>query len=163
MTIEVNDNAQPNVETDAVVARIDEERDGERDIVMRKLSNDTFVRTGKQIIDACEMQIGFEAWQQNIADLWEQMIKVARDKREKVTSLYMLPRHGTVHVLFATRHDEFDFDLADELACWNIRFRRSRGMYGEIEAAQIPESELLQFVEREHVGEALTAIDQPRT
>lgn len=148
---------QPEKRNPSDVHTIDAGGDGFRDFILRKLNNDHFMRTGKQIIEACELHIGVEAWKQNMADLWSDITRFAGAHRGQVKRVYMLPRPGAVQVLYVTNKDEFDFDLADDLARWNIRIRRERLMYGEVEASQIPASELSQFVDDDALDDAIEA------
>jgi len=126
---------------------IDELDDGQRNFILQKLGDDRFVRTGKQIIEACELQISIDSWRQNLAELCTEMWKLASARAGRIKACFVVPRAGRVHVLFVPLTGQFDFELADELAKLNIRLRRQRMMYGLIEASQVPESELGQFLE----------------
>lgn len=46
------------------------EDDGDRRFISIKLDDDRFVRTGRQIIDAAEFEMGYEARKTNLADLY---------------------------------------------------------------------------------------------
>lgn len=134
---------------------ISAKHDADREFVLSKLNNDVFVRTGKQIIDACELHIGVESWKSNLADLWEEISRLANQHADRVSETYLIPRSGTVHALFVTKGALFDFVLADALAELNLKLRRSRAMYGDVEASQIPTNELSQFVRDEEIRHAL--------
>ncbi len=147
-----------NAGDNLAAGRIDVGVDGDRAYVLSPLDNDRFVRTGKQIIEACQLHIGYESWKQNLADLWEEVKTLGRLHRSRVGQVLMLPRNGTVHVLFVTDGGSFDFDLAEALAELNIRLRRQEGMYGDVEASQIPKGEFGRFVEASELGDALKSV-----
>lgn len=149
----MSDNtAGPAVEVGVICER----NDGDRRFILSKLNNDKFVRTGKQMIEDADFKIGFEAWQSNLADLWDEVQTLARAQGERVKRLAMIPRNGTVHIIFVTAGREFDFRLADELATLNIRLRRESQAYGDVEAAQIPEPEVSQFITEEELEGAVS-------
>lgn len=134
---------------------ISERDDAARQFLLNTLNNDSFVRTGKQIIDACELQIDLESWKSNVADLWLEVQALAQGQSDRVSAAYLIPRSGTVHIFLITRGRQFDFDLANALADLNVRLRRERGIYGDVEASQVPAVELPQFVREHEMGYTL--------
>ena len=132
---------------------IDESSDGDRKYILQRLNNDKFVSTGKQIIEAADLSMGIEAWRSNLADLYVDAHTMAKKFVDRVADVRLIPRHGTVHLIFVTVGSEFDFNLADELATLNIRLRRELQTYGEVEASQIPETELSQFISDDEQSE----------
>lgn len=50
---------------------ISADQDGDRSFLLHPTNDDKFIRTGRQIIEACQLKIGVEAWYDNLNSMLE--------------------------------------------------------------------------------------------
>ena len=129
-------------------AQIDPARDADRAYVIAPENRDLFVRTGRQVIAACNTQLRIERW----LSLYEEMLRSVRDFAEahadRVAECYAVPRGTKTAPRFVPRTDSFDFDLADDLADLEFDFQaRFSNLLGWIEVGQVPGWELDRFID----------------
>lgn len=93
------------------------ERDGERPFVLTTVGSDRMLRTGRQIIDACQLTISAEVWLQEMRDLaGDVRIWIEQKGLGRVADCQAVPQGGRVMVYFYPKIGVFDADLAIELA-----------------------------------------------
>ena len=125
----------------------------ERRIVLEKLNNERFVRTGRQMIEACDLHLAVTDLLSNLHELHHDAKKLAQKQGGRVKSVCMIPRSGTVHLFFITNGEEYDFELADRLAEMNLKLRRESKLYGDVEATQLPAGEVTQFLSADEIDQ----------
>lgn len=124
-----------------------ETQDGDRNVVVRPADMDLFVRTGKQVIEACKLGIKLEVWLDEVHSMVEE-IRAWASERQCIAYCLLRPK-GLKLVLFVVpRCAQFDFDLADELAEFNLKLM-TRFNVGAVELIQIPDAEIDRFLEVE--------------
>lgn len=124
-----------------------EGEDGRRAFVFHPENDDRFVRTGRQVIDACQLGISIEVWFDELRSMIEQVASWARGRTD-VAAVYAVPR-GTKTMLFAIpATGRFDFDLADSMVELEAALRQFN--IGPIESLQLPPEELNRFVPQGH-------------
>ena len=131
-------------------ARIDHAKDAHRSYVIAPENRDLFVRTGRQVIAACNTQLRIERW----LEVYEAMLGSVRDFAEEhrrlVAECYAVPRDAKTVLSFVPTGAAFDFDLADLLA--DLQFdlqERFANVLGTIEVGQVPSWDLHRFVDPE--------------
>jgi len=139
-------NAQNLAATEPV--KIQEDRDGERRFLLHPENDDLFVRTGKQVIDACRLGISVELWLQELRGMFSDVAKWATERKQKIRGCYASPRAARVTLFFIPTAEQFDFDLADELTELNTRLVKQFNI-GMIETHQIPWAEWDRFLDPE--------------
>jgi hypothetical protein len=120
-------------------ARIDHLRDSHRPFVIAPENRDLFVRTGRQVIAACNTQLRIERW----LEVYEAMLGSVRDfaveHADRVAECFAVPRNAKTVLSFVPRSTSFDFDLASNLAELQFDFQqRFENVLGSIEVGQIP-------------------------
>ena len=128
--------------------RIDHLHDAQRPFVIAPENRDLFVRTGRQVIAACNTQLKIERW----LEVYEAMLGSVRDFAEEhaghVAECYAVPRDAKTVLSFVPKSKEFDFDLADELAALQFDFQqRFENVVGSIEVGQVPAWDLRRFLD----------------
>jgi hypothetical protein len=128
--------------------QIDHARDADRAYVIAPENRDLFVRTGRQVIAACNTQLRIERW----LSLYEEMLRSVRDfaeaHAERVAECYAVPRGTKTALRFVPKSDSFDFDLAGDLADLEFDFQaRFSNLLGWIEVGQVPGWELDRFID----------------
>ena len=129
-------------------ARIDHLHDAHRQYVIAPANRDLFVRTGRQVIAACNMQMRVERW----LEVYEAMLGVvfdfAQEHADHVAQCYAVPRNAKTILSFIPKSDAFDFDLADHLAELQADFQqRFCNILGAIEIGQIPAWDVRRFLD----------------
>lgn len=132
----------------AEATRIDHVQDAQRPFVIAPENRDLFVRTGRQVIAACNTQLKIESW----LELYEAMLGSVRDFAEEhgdhVAECYAVPRNAKTVLSFVPKSREFDFDLADQLAELQFDFQqRFENLVGSIEIGQVPSWDLRRFLD----------------
>jgi hypothetical protein len=128
----------------ADAARIDHAEDGDRRYLVRPDNSDLFVRTGKQIIGACQLGISVEVWLQELNDLCDAVADWVRSEDNQVHSCYCSPVGQRITFFFAPVAHQFDFDLAEKLAELVLTLHRFN--VGMVELQQAPWNELDRFL-----------------
>lgn len=120
--------------------------DGGCEVVLHPEDNDLFVRTGKQVIDACRLGISVEVWVEEVTAMLGHVRAWAEAQNGRVRAAYCVPRGTRVVLFFVPASDAFDFDLADALAAINVELMK-RFNVGTIEVRQVPWSEVDRFLD----------------
>ena len=121
-------------------------QDGNRDFVFHLSDNDLFVRTGRQLIEACQLNISIDLWRQE-PDLMFAHVKDWCEKKDNyVRACLCEPRRARLVLHFIPKSEGFDFDLADGIAELDSYLSRNYKNVGLVEAGQIPWNEMDRFV-----------------
>src|SRR5687768_10805165 len=123
---------------------IDADQDAERSILIRPDDNDLFVRTGKQVIDACRLDISIDLWMEEFKAMLT-YVHAWIVERKNVRACFCAPRGARIALYFVPRGDGFDFDLADALAELTTGIVK-RFNVGMVESLQIPWTEIDRFI-----------------
>lgn len=128
--------------------RIDHVRDAQRPFVIAPENRDLFVRTGRQVIAACNTQLRIERW----IEVYEAMLGSVRDFAEehasRIEECFAVPRNAKTVLSFVPKSREFDFELADVLAVLQFDFQqRFENILGSIEVGQVPSWDLKRFLD----------------
>lgn len=123
-------------------------KDGEREFVMRAEGSDIFVRTGRQVIDACRLDISIELWIEEFRSMIQKTGEWSEERSGQIRSCYCAPRNSRLVIFFCPASDKFDFDLADDLAQLNITLRQLFNI-GPVDIQQIPWDEAPRFLHPE--------------
>lgn len=126
-------------------AHIREPVDGAREYVMHPADNDLFVRTGRQVIEACRLGISVEVWFGECNAMLEKVTAWAQEHVAKVTAAYAVPGGAGIRLFVVPKSETFDFDLADELADLNRELVQKFNV-GTVEIHQVPADEVSRFV-----------------
>jgi hypothetical protein len=128
--------------------RIDHDRDGHKSYLIAPENRDLFIRTGKQVIAACDMQIRIERWIEVYEAMLGSVRDFAQDHAELVSACYAVPRNAKTVLSFIPKTDSFNFELANELAKLQFDFQqRFVNLVGAIEIGQIPSWDLDRFLD----------------
>jgi hypothetical protein len=125
------------------------DHDGDRRFLLHPSNDDKFVRTGKQIIEACELKIGIEVWFENLNFMLEHVRQWCQQWAKHVQACIAAPQGSRVALYFMPHGEQCDFDLYDGLAILN-RDLIMQFNVGMIDVYQIPASELETFVESQY-------------
>lgn len=125
--------------------RITAEKDADRPFIIHPEDDDLFVRTGREVIEACRLNISLELWLKELQGVFDTVIRWSTERRDRVRACFCEPRGSKMVFFFVTGSNRFDFDLADELADLNTRVVNGFNI-GMVEMLQIPEAELDRFV-----------------
>lgn len=128
-------------------AHIREDTDCEKQYVIHPEDNDLFVRTGRQVIEGCRLSISVEVWLEECHSMFEHVHQWATERSDAVKCCYGAPRGAGLAFFVVPKADEFNFDLADELAELSIALKQYN--VGTVELYQIPTGEIERFVAKE--------------
>lgn len=134
---------ETNEDTKHDLRRISDKVDGDRRFVLND-GDDTFVRTGHQIINGCRLDTSIEVWLAELETMAEHLAAWSDQRKDRITSCYVWPRGATIAVFFVPTQPSFNFDLADELAILTTDLHRFN--VGPVEIHQVPERELSRFL-----------------
>lgn len=134
----------------APVTHIDHSHDAQRSYVITPENRDLFVRTGRQVIAACNTQMKIERW----LEVYEAMLGAVRDfaadHADLVAECYAVPRNAKTVLSFVPKSKAFDFELASLIAVLQFDFQqRFANIVGAIELGQIPSWDLQRFLDPE--------------
>jgi len=124
--------------------RIREATDGETPYVLHPENNDLFVRTGKQIIASCQLTISLDLWLNELSAMMKEVHDWAGHRADRIRTCYCVPQGPSIVFFFSPQSNQFDFDLADELAAFNLHLRKFN--IGMAEVRQVPWREFDRFV-----------------
>lgn len=130
--------------------RIRAQGDGDRPVVLHPEDDDVFVRTGRQVIEACRLGISIEVWMHEFREMLGHVHRWAQQHGSRIRACYAAPRGASIGLYFVPRTETFDFDLAEELAPLNRDLVKAFNI-GMIEVHQIPERERDRFISPEAV------------
>jgi hypothetical protein len=102
------------------------------------------LRTGRQLIQACQLTISLEVWKDEFRSMLEFVHKWSKAK--PVRSCFCIPRGAKLMLFFVPKTESFDFDLADELTTLNGKIHTDFGV-GTVETRQIPWNEIERFLD----------------
>lgn len=122
--------------------------DADRPVVLHPENDDLFVRTGRQVISACQLGISLELWLRELDLMIEDVRGWAEAHAGHVRACYCAARGARVVLFFVPATEQFDFDLADALAELNSRLVREFNI-GIVEVGQVPADELARFLDVE--------------
>jgi hypothetical protein len=132
----------------AQATRIDDIQDALRSFVIAPENRDLFVRTGRQVIAACNMQLRIERWLEVYEAMLGSVRDFAEDHADRVAECYAVPRNTKTVLSFVPKTQGFDFDLADALASLQFDFQERFGkLVGAIEVGQVPAWDLRRFLD----------------
>jgi hypothetical protein len=115
-------------------------------VILRPADNDLFVQTGKQVIDACKLNISIELWSHEIAGLIAHVLDWTKKYAGRIQSIYLAPRSTKMSLFVCPASDTFDFDLADDLTTLNTLLLKTFNV-GMVEILQVPSDEIERFVD----------------
>lgn len=128
------------------VTHVHESQDGDRDYVFHLADNDIFVRTGRQLIEACQLNISIELWRQELDLMFAYVRDRCIEKNAHIRSCLCEARRARLVLHFIPKSTGFDFDLAEWLADWDSYLSRNFKNVGLVEAGQIPWAEMERFL-----------------
>lgn len=123
-----------------------ESHDSDRDFVFHLSDSDLFVRTGRQLIEACQLNISIDLWRQELDLMFTHVKEWCEKNKSHVRTCLCEPRRARLVLHFIPKSDGFDFDLADAIAELDCYLSRNFKNVGLVEAGQIPWSEMDRFV-----------------
>ncbi len=129
---------------------LDESRDGERRFLFHLSNDHRILRTGREVIAACQLDISVEVWVEELNDLLLSVQKWATGQAARIAACYAVLSGGKVCLFVVPQSRTFDFDLADELATLSRTLFQQYNV-GPIELGQIPAHEQDRFI---HPGDA---------
>lgn len=119
--------------------------DGDRPFVIHPDNDDLFMRTGRQVIQACQLGISIEVWLDELHSLLEAVGDWVTANQEHICECYAAPRGASIGLYFIPKSPSYDFDLADKLAPKNREWLKQFNV-GMIEVHQIPEGQIDRFI-----------------
>ncbi len=119
--------------------------DGDRQVLIHPADDDLFVRTGKEVINACQLDISIELWMREFESAMESVQQWSDERDAQVASCHCSPQGGKIAFFFCPTSDKFDFALADDLAQLNLDLRQTFNI-GMVEVQQIPWAETGRFL-----------------
>lgn len=120
-------------------------------VVLIPENNDVFVRTGKQVIEACRLSISIDVWLEELKSMFN-AVNAWAAARNDIAACYCAPRGARIALFFIPVGDRFNFGLASELAELNTELLTKFNI-GMVEIRQIPGVEVNRFldVSRSHL------------
>ena len=135
----------PDARSQDAAVHISATRDAQRSVVFHPESNDLFIRTGKQVIEDCQLAISLSVWMDELNSLLREMGDWAAGQSQLLRSCYCSPVRGRLTFFFAPKAEQFDFDLADLLVNLSLSLRQKYNV-GSFELLQAPWSDWDRFV-----------------
>ncbi len=135
----------PEQQSNSDALHIKESADGQRQYVFHPENDDLFVRTGRQVIAACQLGISMEVWIEELVAMLDVVRAWTTKRAARVRACYCAPRGAKVILFFVPVSDHVDFDLADELTDLNTELVNTFNV-GMIEVRQVPGDELDRFI-----------------
>jgi hypothetical protein len=125
-------------------------REGDEDYLLHPSDNDLFARTGKQIIEACQLSISIAVWLDELNRMLLDVKQWCDARSERIQTCLAEGRGSELLLFFVPHGSQFNFDLADELADLNRSLVTDFNI-GMVEVGQIPSGELGRFMDLEKV------------
>lgn len=138
---------QPTQPSDPV--RVRAQKDGGKQFIFYPENDDLFMRTGQQVIQACQLGISIEVWLSELRDLVDYVASWARTPGSKVSTVFAEPRATRLVLFMVPKGEQFDFELADQLVVLEGELLTKFNV-GNIETLQIPQSDLDRFIDQRH-------------
>lgn len=146
----MTEKTQKKQDASKSAARIDHEQDGQRSYVIAPENLDLFVRTGRQVIAACNTQLKIERWLEVYSAMLGSVRDFAVEHHDLVAECYAVPRNAKTVLSFVPKSKSFDFALASFLAELQFDFQeRFANLVGAIEVGQVPSWDVDRFLDRE--------------
>jgi hypothetical protein len=117
-------------------------------VLLHPENNDLFMRTGKQVIEDCQLGISVQVWFRELEAMLHEVgkwIDAPGGGGSRVRACYCTPRGTKIILFFVPKSDQFDFDLADALTELNVQLM-TRFNVGMVEVRQVPHDEVERFV-----------------
>lgn len=130
------------------VRRISANSDANTHFVIQPDDNDVFMRSGKQVIESCQLGISIEVWLDELRSLFDYAAAWARKRPNQLRKVVAAPRGARTGLFVIPASDRFDFDLADALVDLEMDLMKEFNV-GIVEVLQVPESELARFIDPE--------------
>jgi hypothetical protein len=124
---------------------IREDANGHRQFVLHPEDNDAFVRTGRQVIEGCQLGISVEVWLDECRAMFGRVLEWATARTGRVRACYAAPRMGGITLYFVPFGETYDFGLGDELSELNVELFRGFNV-GMVEIHQVPATSLDRFL-----------------
>jgi hypothetical protein len=124
------------------------DRDGDQQFVLHPANNDLFVRTGRQLIEGCQLSISLDVWMKELHGMFLHVATWCGQRKEYVAECWAAPRGNKVLLFFVPGGTQFNFDLAEELADLNRDIMNDFNI-GAIEVGQIPATQIARFLDPE--------------
>jgi hypothetical protein len=129
---------------------INEAQDADRNVVLHPENDDLFVQTGKQVIEACRLNISVELWQHEVSSMFDRVRHWAAERDDRISGCYATARPTKLVVFVTPTKSTYDFDLADEITMLNRDLLRNFNV-GYVELAQVPLDQMDRFVHPQQV------------
>lgn len=113
-------------------------------VVLHPSNDDLFVRTGKQVIEACQLGIGLELWLKELESAIEE-VRAWCSTKSAVAACHVAIFRSRVNFFFIPQTTYYDFDLGLELSDLNVQLYQ-RYNVGMVEIHQLPEREMSRFI-----------------
>jgi hypothetical protein len=124
--------------------RIDERADGNRQVVLHPEDDDLFVQTGKQVIEACRLGISLQLWMSELGGMLQSVQDWSAQRAGRIRACFCEPRGLRMVLFFVPHSQQFDFELAGQLAELNAQLVKDFNI-GMIEVRQVPWKETGRF------------------
>jgi len=118
------------------------------DFILHPDDNDLFMRTGKQVIEACRLGISIDVWVDEFNNMLADAKSWCTDHSDKVRSCFCSPVGARITLFFSPGSEAYDFDLAELLAELNSRLNKQYNI-GMVEVRQVPWSQIDRFIDPE--------------
>jgi len=114
-------------------------------VMLHGPQDDIIMRTGKQIIEACELRTSLDLWRHEFNDMLEFVKTECQKFARQVDACFLSPRGAKLLLVFIQTSPSFDFDLADKLTEVEITLQNKFNV-GFTEVMQVPISEADRFI-----------------
>lgn len=123
---------------------IREEGQGERPVLLWPKDDDRFIRTARQVVEACELNIGFEVWLDELEALAAHVAAWASSRSAQILECYCVLRGTKTVFFFVPASPSYDFDLGEAMGGLS---EDAAGKFnvGAIEFRQVPSTEKFRF------------------
>lgn len=131
---------------------IHSDRDADQQFVLHPANSDLFVRTGRQLIEGCQLSISLDVWIKELQGMFAHVAEWCGKRDRQVAGCWAAPRGNKVQLFFVPVGEQFNFDLAEELADLNREIMNNFNI-GAIEVGQIPASQIERFLDPEKASQ----------
>ena len=135
--------------------QVDSARNAEQRFVFSPENNDIFVKTGRQVLAACQLAddvaAAFKAWQGQFGVMLEFVADWANRQAERVRNVVVVGRGGKLILMLLPTDEAFDFDLAEASSDLRFDLMKLFSAVGEIDILQVPVWDWQRFFGRDEV------------
>jgi hypothetical protein len=124
---------------------IREDANGHRRFILHPEDNDTFVRTGRQVVEGCRLGISVEVWLDECKAMFERVREWAQARAERVQACYAAPETSGIKFFFVPFSETYDIALDEELTDLDVELFR-RFNVGTVDVLEIPARSLDRFL-----------------